>query len=166
MPTLDSDNICPRKHRHCSLYASKPVKPHSPLTVYPAPTSFCKCTCFTNSTIIPLDAPPPSGPQSRSAFLFSRDTENGDDGEDDDDGAEKEGSGDPPPATDEDESKGKGDDDEEDKKEYRAGNCNDCNRQFCLDYNLPICKKASMEDVFTTCFREYIEIVDLIHGRG
>lgn len=41
-----------------------------------------------------------------------------------------------------------------DKKEYRAGNCNDCNRQFCLDYNLPICKGAGMEDVFTTCFRE------------
>lgn len=41
-----------------------------------------------------------------------------------------------------------------DSKEYRAGNCNDCNRQFCLDYNLPICKGAGMEDVFTTCFRE------------
>lgn len=46
---------------------------------------------------------------------------------------------------------GKGDGD---RKEYRAGNCNDCNRQFCLDYNLPICKGAGMEDVFTTCFRE------------
>ncbi len=58
----------------------------------------------------------------------------------------------------EDEGKGKGKEgdekDEEDRKEYRAGNCNDCNRQFCLDYNLPICKGAGMEDVFTTCFRE------------
>ena len=43
---------------------------------------------------------------------------------------------------------------DDDRKEYRAGNCNDCNRQFCLDYNLPICKGAGMEDVFTTCFRE------------
>lgn len=42
---------------------------------------------------------------------------------------------------------------EEDRKEYRAGNCNDCNRQFCLDYNLPICKNARVEDVFTQCFR-------------
>jgi len=42
---------------------------------------------------------------------------------------------------------------EGDRKEYRAGNCNDCNRQFCLDYNLPICKGAGMDDVFTTCFR-------------
>ena len=52
--------------------------------------------------------------------------------------------------------KDKGDDDVDgDKKEYRAGNCNDCNRQFCLDYNLPICRGAGMEDVFTTCFREF-----------
>ncbi len=49
---------------------------------------------------------------------------------------------------------GKGNEDD-DRKEYRAGNCNDCNRQFCLDYNLPICKGAGMEDVFTTCFREF-----------
>ena len=47
------------------------------------------------------------------------------------------------------------DDDGGGRKEYRAGNCNDCNRQFCLDYNLPICKGAGMEDVFTTCFREF-----------
>ena len=45
-------------------------------------------------------------------------------------------------------------DEDEDRKDYRAGNCNDCNRQFCLDYNLPICKGAGVEDVFTTCFRE------------
>lgn len=50
--------------------------------------------------------------------------------------------------------KGKGEEGDDDRKEYRAGNCNDCNRQFCLDYNLPICKGAGMEDVFTTCFRE------------
>ena len=43
---------------------------------------------------------------------------------------------------------------EDERKEYRAGNCNDCNRQFCLGYNLPICKGAGMEDVFTMCFRE------------
>lgn len=49
--------------------------------------------------------------------------------------------------------KEKGKEEDEDRKEYRAGNCNDCNRQFCLDYNLPICKGAGMEDVFTTCFQ-------------
>ena len=75
---------------------------------------------------------------------------------------------DPPPHDDEEKGKGKEDKDEEekegDRKEYRAGNCNDCNRQFCLDYNLPICKKAGMEDVFTTCFRQFFWCISV--GRG
>ena len=97
-----------------------------------APTSFCKCTCFTNSTIIPLDAPASPPLQNRNAFEgFSTARSPADEDSKSD-------------------SDGKG----QDRKEYRAGNCNDCNRQFCLDYNLPICKKASMEDVFTTCFRK------------
>lgn len=37
---------------------------------------------------------------------------------------------------------------------YRALSCNDCNRKFCLDYELPTCKGAKEDDVFTTCFRE------------
>lgn len=97
-----------------------------------APTSFCKCTCFTNSTIIPLDAPASPPLRNRNAFEglnsaqspAEEDLDTGSDGK------------------------------SQDRKEYRAGNCNDCNRQFCLDYNLPICKKASIEDVFTTCFRK------------
>lgn len=94
-----------------------------------APTSFCKCVCFTNSTIIALDPPAssPTSPAFRSALFASRA-----DGANSDAGL---------------------DDDGRDRKEYRAGNCNDCNRQFCLDYNLPICKGARVEDVFTTCFR-------------
>lgn len=48
-----------------------------------------------------------------------------------------------------------------DRKEYRAGNCNDCNRQFCLDYNLPICRGAGVEDVFTTCFRKFPFFVEV-----
>ena len=54
----------------------------------------------------------------------------------------------------------KGDDkpkyDGKDRKEFRAGNCNDCNRQFCLEYmNLPICKDKVLDEIFTTCFRRY-----------
>lgn len=37
---------------------------------------------------------------------------------------------------------------------YRSLSCNDCNRKFCLNYELPTCKGAKEEDVFTTCFRE------------
>ncbi|KAI5799777.1 hypothetical protein FPQ18DRAFT_100767 [Pyronema domesticum] len=55
-----------------------------------SPALFCKCTCLTNSTIIPL-------PQTKT--------------------------------------------------------CNDCNRQFCLDYHLPICNTAKEENVVTTCFQ-------------
>lgn len=40
-------------------------------------------------------------------------------------------------------------------KKYRTLNCNDCNRQFCLDYHLPKCKGAKESDVYTTCFREF-----------
>jgi len=54
------------------------------------PTSFCKCTCGTESKIIPL----------------------------------------------------------------KGTTCLDCNRQFCLSYNLPICKETKEADVFTTCFRK------------
>ena len=66
-------------------------------------------------------------------------------------------------AGDGDKNDGKKDGSEDGRKEYRAGNCNDCNRQFCLDYNLPICKKASMDDVFTTCFRESALFVASCH---
>lgn len=118
-----------------------------------SPTSFCKCTCGSNSTIIPLDAPvSPSG--HNLLFLHKRqeddksapppdneegDNDNSDDKNEDDKSKEKE--------------EGDKEGDNSDRKEYRAGNCNDCNRQFCLSYNLPICKNVGMEDVFTTCFQ-------------
>ena len=41
----------------------------------------------------------------------------------------------------------------EDRKEFRAGNCGDCNRQYCIDAHLPICKDATVGDVVATCFR-------------
>lgn len=39
-------------------------------------------------------------------------------------------------------------------KSETGGNCNTCNRKFCLSYNLPICKNTKEEEVFTTCFRQ------------
>lgn len=35
----------------------------------------------------------------------------------------------------------------------KAGTCEDCNKQFCLKHELPICKEAKVDDVFTTCFQ-------------
>lgn len=91
-----------------------------------APTSYCKCICFQNSTIIPLNSPPDTSTSSpRNEILHLRD----------DDAA----------TTDAD----KG------GKKHHTLTCNDCNRAFCLDYNLPICKNAKEEDVFATCFRMF-----------
>lgn len=40
------------------------------------------------------------------------------------------------------------------ESQAKKATCNDCNRQFCLSYNLPICKDVKKdEDVFTTCFQ-------------
>ena len=91
------------------------------------PTSYCKCICFQNSTIIPLNSPPSessSSPSPRSNPLPNT-----------------------PRADDE--------DTEQDNKKahHHTLTCNDCNRAFCLDYNLPICKNAKEEDVFAQCFR-------------
>ncbi|KAK3653676.1 hypothetical protein LTR56_004532 [Elasticomyces elasticus] len=73
-----------------------------------SPTSFCKCTCFSNSTLIPLDDPTtnrkPSADDSKASAKGRR-------------------------------------------------SCMDCNKQFCLDYHLPICQDATEADVFTTCFQ-------------
>ncbi|PYI26115.1 hypothetical protein BP00DRAFT_73411 [Aspergillus indologenus CBS 114.80] len=88
-----------------------------------SPASFCKCTCFSNSTIIPLD-PEKSNSVSTQSSLFRL----------------------------------RSHDDAKDlldrrAKNYRSLSCNDCNRKFCLDYDLPTCKGAKEEDVFTTCFQ-------------
>ncbi|PNS15765.1 hypothetical protein CAC42_4217 [Sphaceloma murrayae] len=71
------------------------------------PTSFCKCTCFSNSTLIQLTGSkdPEDMPDRKGKLLM------------------------------------------------KSGTCDDCNRQFCLSQELPICAKAKEEDVFTTCFQ-------------
>ena len=71
----------------------------------PAPTSFCKCSCFTNSSIIALDGPSPS----TSSSILSDENQN--------------------------------------------RTCADCNKQFCLSFNLSICEEATEDDVITTCFQ-------------
>lgn len=109
-----------------------------------APTSFCKCTCFSNSTIIPLDAPRPEPRPSVSPRWV-----------------EFSNPADPPVNAavqlqlqpQKQDNKVAKYQKREDRKEFRKGNCNDCNRQYCMDAHLPICKGAKVDDVFTTCFR-------------
>lgn len=88
-----------------------------------APTSYCKCICFQNSTIIPLNSPPDTS-SSSPQNLHLRDEDSTSTTTDTNGG-----------------------------KKHHTLTCNDCNRAFCLDYNLPICKNAKEEDVFATCFR-------------
>ncbi|KAB8199536.1 hypothetical protein BDV34DRAFT_206631 [Aspergillus parasiticus] len=91
-----------------------------------SPASFCKCTCFSNSTIIPLDPAKPDTTALTNIFhIISRS-----DSTDDHDNTN-----------------------ERRANKYRSLSCNDCNRKFCLDYDLPTCKDAKEEDVFTTCFQ-------------
>ncbi|PLN82906.1 hypothetical protein BDW42DRAFT_165921 [Aspergillus taichungensis] len=94
------------------------------LTLASSPASFCKCTCFSNSTIIPLDQPK-SRSLSEALYLLRRS----------DSFEEPENEL------------------EERAPKYRALSCNDCTRKFCLSYNLPTCKGAKEDDVVTTCFQ-------------
>ncbi|KAE8376205.1 hypothetical protein BDV26DRAFT_266187 [Aspergillus bertholletiae] len=96
------------------------------LTLASSPASFCKCTCFSNSTIIPLDPVKPETTALASLFHLLR---RNDFTDDHDNINERRAS------------------------KYRSLSCNDCNRKFCLDYDLPTCKDAKEEDVFTTCFQ-------------
>lgn len=153
--TLRASTILPSHlKRHCSHLSSKPTSdilrtmrlpllflallallPSSPAARSSA-TSFCKCICFNNSTIIALNPPSSSSNPSPSASPSQRSI---------------------PPR--------------EDKKAHTL-TCADCNRAFCLSYNLPICKDATEENVFTTCFQrdsvkdETVVIVFLIATAG
>ncbi|KIW91662.1 uncharacterized protein Z519_07630 [Cladophialophora bantiana CBS 173.52] len=100
-------------------------------------TSFCKCICFNNSTIIALNPPPSSTSASAIHNLDIRSPRplaaGGESDSNHESGKEKE-----PAAP---------------SRPHHQLTCADCTRAFCLDYNLPICKNARDEDVFTTCFQ-------------
>ncbi|KAF2135624.1 uncharacterized protein K452DRAFT_313844 [Aplosporella prunicola CBS 121167] len=96
-----------------------------------APASFCKCTCFSNSTIIQLN-----GLSTSPANGYSSSSGSG--------SSYSSGSG----------YSLKNVFTQRKSKPTKERTCNDCNRQFCLEKNnLPICKGATEEDVMTTCFQ-------------
>lgn len=114
-----------------------------------APTSFCKCTCFKKSMIIPLDAPNNAGTASKSdkrSPLSSPDFPHRD--TDDEDDLPSAASSPPP-----------------EKIPYKRKTCSDCNKSFCLDLGLPDCKDATEEDVVTSCFREFSFLFCLSMGK-
>jgi hypothetical protein len=122
--------------------------------------AFCKCICGSESQIISLNPPEDATDGSSSSssssstdglarrFLDSisstldvrRMRRRADDDQDDD----------------------KSDDDKSDKDDAkdstkRQKTCADCNRQFCLDYNLPKCKTLPAEEVTTDCFSKWMD---------
>ncbi|EXJ68883.1 uncharacterized protein A1O5_07815 [Cladophialophora psammophila CBS 110553] len=100
-------------------------------------TSFCKCICFNNSTIIALNPPPSSTSASAIHNLDMRSPR-----------ALAAGGG-----SDSNRESGKEKEPAAPSRPHHKLTCADCTRAFCLDYNLPICKNARDEDVFTTCFQ-------------
>ncbi|KUI55665.1 hypothetical protein VP1G_02987 [Cytospora mali] len=138
-----------------------------------APT-FCKCTCFTNSTIIEIkpktSTVKSTGSSSTSSHLklpSEGETDNTDENEpapdpfarsildDDNDIASLFTSPDIParqqqqqhaPLT----RRRQG---SSTKRAQVSPNCNQCNKAFCLSQSLPICKDAADKDVVTMCFQ-------------
>ncbi|KAL2162312.1 hypothetical protein VTH06DRAFT_7225 [Thermothelomyces fergusii] len=101
--------------------------------------SFCKCTCFQNSTIIPL------GPQHDHNNNNNNNNNN------------QPAPAPPPNPTSPDKEAG--------QRGTRTSlfhflaprssstSCKQCNRAFCLKYNLPICKDVEEKDIKTSCFQ-------------
>ncbi|KAI7778178.1 hypothetical protein LA080_002525 [Diaporthe eres] len=121
-----------------------------------APT-FCKCTCFTNSTIIEIKPKSPTGsspsrppPQHQPPSEGTTDPDDNDSSGDDQDAlssadfeniaADGEGKDGKRPAR-----RAQG--------SSSSPSCSQCNRSFCLSQSLPICKGAANKDVTTMCFQ-------------
>ncbi|EGS19998.1 uncharacterized protein CTHT_0044950 [Thermochaetoides thermophila DSM 1495] len=95
--------------------------------------TFCKCTCFKNSTIIPLGPQKPNQPPPQPPATTSK-----------------------PPSTSTSTPRHHLPNPQAlDPLQGRAASssCSQCNRAFCLSYNLPICKDAEEKDVVASCFQ-------------
>ncbi|RYO89242.1 hypothetical protein DL766_004550 [Monosporascus sp. MC13-8B] len=98
-----------------------------------APT-FCKCTCFKNSTLIQL-GPSKSTSATDPTLLFSP--------RDSDVSSQQDAQNAPrsPPLP------------LEPGRRAASTSCTQCTRAFCLSQNLPICRDAGETDVVATCFQ-------------
>lgn len=119
-------------------------------TNLPAAPTFCKCTCFTNSTIIEIKstsktpsaitgahlAEPVTPEDTTDVLTSSPETTLSDEGPLDP-VSENTNNRLLPRA----------------KRAQLSPSCNQCNRAFCLAQSLPICKGAEEKDVVTMCFQ-------------
>ncbi|KAH6842669.1 hypothetical protein B0I37DRAFT_448108 [Chaetomium sp. MPI-CAGE-AT-0009] len=115
--------------------------------------SFCKCTCFQNSTIIALGPqhdnqpaapppPPPKKPPSSSNLPAA---------------ASSSSSSIAPPQSQPTSPARAATEAAENANPLHpresSTSCKQCNRAFCMKYNLPICKDAEEKDIKTSCFQ-------------
>lgn len=137
----------------CESYHPRPFRPPEPgistLTSAPAAPTFCKCTCFTNSTIIEIK------PKTSTSTVSSSHLKEPDEPTDTDtDTTAAESFVDAfLSSPDHDESSAL---ERRKNKHGRASlspSCSQCNRAFCLSQSLPICKGAGEKDVVTSCFQ-------------
>lgn len=98
------------------------------LTSIPAAPTFCKCTCFKNSTIIPLG---PEHEQQGSRSIY--------------DASENLVLRNPQPSPD--------DADQSTTRRSATSSCSACTKAFCLSQGIDFCSDATEEDVFTHCFQ-------------
>lgn len=138
----------------------EPIKTDLAFTYTAAPT-FCKCTCFTNSTIIEIKPKSSKGGSSSPPAQHQPPSEGTTDPADDD-------------ATQDDDQDALGGADLDDaiaaaisgvenkdrqsltrraQGSSSSPSCSQCNRSFCLSQSLPICKGAADKDVTTMCFQ-------------
>ncbi|RYP35934.1 hypothetical protein DL767_003623 [Monosporascus sp. MG133] len=98
-----------------------------------APT-FCKCTCFKNSTLIQLGPSKSTSPTDPTLLFLPRDSD---------------------PSSQQDTPNSLRSAPLRLELEQRAAStsCTQCTRAFCLSQNLPICRDAEETDVLATCFQ-------------
>ncbi|KAI1341255.1 hypothetical protein F5Y15DRAFT_377472 [Xylariaceae sp. FL0016] len=96
-----------------------------------SPPTFCKCTCFKNSTLIQL------GPQSSSGSGSSSGSSSSSSNSQHALRAVELDNLETPTL----------------ESRAASSSCTQCTRAFCLSHNLPICKDAEETDVLATCFQ-------------
>ncbi|KAJ4417147.1 hypothetical protein N0V82_006347 [Gnomoniopsis sp. IMI 355080] len=123
-----------------------------------APT-FCKCTCFTNSTIIEIKSTSKTPSPVTGAHLAEPPTSEDTDDDDllasspDTSSSSNEAPQDPVPADTTTTTTATDRLLPRSKRAQLSPSCNQCNRAFCLAQSLPICKGAEEKDVVTMCFQ-------------
>ncbi|KAI1208633.1 uncharacterized protein F4807DRAFT_461570 [Annulohypoxylon truncatum] len=113
-----------------------------------APT-FCKCTCFKNSTLIQL------GPQGDNPNTFENAASKSN-SHPDSDSTSNPPSSSSSPASSSPESQAQAQQQQQQQlleKRAASASCTQCTRAFCLSQHLPICKDAEENDVVAMCFQ-------------